>query len=142
MFEVNNFFSPLIKMMSESIDKRTNAMLKDYGVTSGQVHILVALSTMEHHECTLKELEKIFSFSQAAIAATATRMEAKGLVSEHIAEADKRIKFVQLTSKGEDIVDIVKEKISDFNKELLEGFTEEERIELMKSLKMIYRKLV
>ena len=142
MFDVNNYFTPLIKMISEAIDKRTNALLKEYGVTSGQVHILVVLSTKEDHECTLKELERIFSFSQSAIAATAARMEAKGLVSAHVAYDDKRIKFVQLTSKGEDIVDIVKEKIQYFNKELLEGFTNEERTELINSLKIIYKKLV
>lgn len=141
MFKINEYFAPLIKMMSESIEKKTNAMLKEYDVTSGQVHILVVLSTMENSECTLKELEKIFSFSQAAIAATAVRMESKGLVSAHVAKDDKRIKYVQLTSKGDDIVKIAKEKLNDLNEELLEGFTKEERELLMESLKRIYSKL-
>lgn len=142
MFQLNDYFTPQIKLMSEAIEKKANSMIKEYGITSGQVRILLVLAAMENNECTLKELEKIFSFSQAAIAATAIRMEVKGLVSAHTAKDDKRIKYVQLTSKGAEAAKVVKEKMIELNNELLEDFSQEERRVLMEGLKKIYKKLI
>ena len=97
---------------------------------------------MENNECSLKELERIFSFSQAAIASLIVRMEAKGLVISHAAEEDKRIKFVRISQKGIELAEIAKGKMKQFNKELLSDFTPEERKQLMTGLKKIYKKLV
>ena len=142
MFQVNEYFTPLIKMMSESIEKKTNALLKEYGVTSGQVNILIVLSTMENQECSLKDLEKIFSFSQAAIAALVVRMEAKKLIVSHAVKEDRRIKYVKLTEKGGELAEITKKKLKQLNKELLSDFSQEERKQLMDNLHKIYKKLV
>lgn len=142
MFQVDDLFVPLIKIMSEAIEKKANSMLKEYGVTSGQLHILIVLSMMDKNECKLKELEKVFSFSQAAIAATVARMEVKGLVNGYIKEEDKRIKYARLTIKGKEIVKIAQEKLTELNEHLLEGFTEEEHRILMGGLRKIYKKLI
>lgn len=142
MFRVNEYFTPLVKIMSESIEKKSNATLKEYGVTSGQVNILIVLSTMENQECSLKELEKIFSFSQAAIAALVVRMEAKKLIVSHAVKEDRRIKYVRLTEKGSELAEIAKKKLKQLNKELLSDFSPEERKQLMDNLHKIYKKLV
>lgn len=142
MFQVNEYFTPLIKIMSESIEKKSNASLKEYGVTSGQVNILIVLSTMENQECSLKELEKIFSFSQAAIAALVVRMEAKKLIVSHAVKEDRRIKYVRLTEKGSELAEVAKKKLKQINKELLSDFSPEERKQLMDNLHKIYSKLV
>ncbi|MGN1165354.1 MAG: MarR family winged helix-turn-helix transcriptional regulator [Lachnospiraceae bacterium] len=142
MFQVNDYFAPLVKMMSEAIERKANAMLKEYDVTSAQIRILSALSMMDNDESTLKELEKIFSFSQAAIAATTARMEAKGLLEGHTAEDDKRIKYVRVTAKGKKYVKVAKERMAEFNEELLEDFSEEERRVLMEGLRKVYKKLI
>lgn len=142
MFQADNYFAPLIKMMSESIEKRTNILLKEYDVTSGQIHILVVLSTMENNECTLKNLEKIFSFSQAAIAATASRLEVKGFVESHSSEEDKRIKYVRLTEKGKEVVKVAKTKLYDMENELFADFTAEEKQQFMSFLLKMHKKLI
>lgn len=142
MFQVNEYFTPLVKIMSESIEKKSNASLKEYGVTSGQVNILIVLSTMENQECSLKELEKIFSFSQAAIAALVVRMETKKLIVSHAVKEDRRIKYVRLTEKGSELAEIAKRKMKQLNKELLSDFSPEERRQLMENLRKIYSKLV
>lgn len=142
MFQINEYFAPLIKMMSEAIEKKTNMLLKEYGVTSGQIHILVVLSTMENNECTLKNLEKIFSFSQAAIAATASRLEAKGFVEGYVKEDDKRIKYVRLTMKGEQVVEVAKSKLLNMQKEFFSDFSEEEKKQFMYYLQKMHKKLV
>lgn len=142
MFQINEYFAPLIKMMSEAIEKKTNILLKEYGVTSGQIHILVVLSTMENNECTLKNLEKIFSFSQAAIAATASRLEAKGFVEGYVKEDDKRIKYVRLTTKGEQVVEVAKSKLLNMERELFSDFSEEEQKQFIYYLQKMHKKLI
>ena len=142
MFQINEYFAPLIKMMSEAIERKTNILLKEYGVTSGQIHILVVLSTMENNECTLKKLEKIFSFSQAAIAATASRLETKGFVEGYVKEDDKRVKYVRLTTKGEQVVEVAQNKLLNMQKELFSDFSEEEQKQFMSYLQKMHKKLV
>ena len=142
MFKADNHFMPLIKMMNEAIEKRANILLKEYDVTSGQIRILVVLSTIENNECTLKNLEKIFSFSQAAIAAVAVRLESKGFVESHAGEDDKRIKYIRLTEKGKEIAELSKIKLHDMENKLFADFTEEEREQLFYLLRKMHKKLI
>ena len=142
MFKADNHFMPLIKMMNEAIEKRANILLKEYDVTSGQIRILVVLSTIENNECTLKNLEKIFSFSQAAIAAVAVRLEQKGFVESHAGEDDKRIKYIRLTEKGKEIAELSKIKLHDMENKLFADFTEEEREQLFYLLRKMHKKLI
>lgn len=141
MFQIKDHFAPLIKMMSEALERKTNILLKEYGVTSGQIHILVVLSTMENNECTLKELEQIFSFSQAAIAATASRLETKQFVQSHSAKLDKRIKYIQLTKKGQEVVEIAQDKLEELEEELFIDVTEDEKQQMMKTFWKVWEYL-
>lgn len=142
MFQIYDYYTPMIRMISEALVKRANIILKEYGVTSSQAPVLSVLSTMENNECTLKELEKVFSYSQAAIAATALRLEARGFVESFVKEDDKRIKYVRLTQKGETVVKAAQEKIFEMQEELIADFTEEEKTMFMFCLRRLRKKLL
>lgn len=142
MFRIDDHYTPMIRMISEALVKRANIVLKEHGITAGQAPVLSVLSTMENHECTLKELERIFSFSQAAIAATALRLEAKGFVEGFTREDDKRIKYLRLTPTGEEVVIAAQEKTLQMQEELISDFTEEEKALFMSFLRRLRQKLI
>ena len=90
----------LIKRISESMERRGNNDLQEYGVTFAQMKMLIVLENSPEHSLTLKELERIFGMTQATIAGTASRLEKKGLAEGYIDASDRRVKHIRLSEKG------------------------------------------
>lgn len=134
-----NECAPLIKTISEIIEKKANALLREYDVTSGQVHILVALSQAENAEYTLKELEEMFHVSQATIAGIVSRLELKHLVQGNTDINDRRVKRVKLTASGHGIAMIAKEKLAETEDWMLKDLKLDDRKKLKELLETIYR---
>lgn len=133
--------APLIKMISEGFERLANDGLKKYNLTLSQVHVLVVLFKHEQKMITLKELEKFFSFSSAAIAGIVNRLEEKEYVESCIHQEDKRVKCVQITKKGIELIEASSEELALLEKDLLEGFTEAEKRHFVDALQKMYEKV-
>ena len=90
----------MIKRISESMERKGNSDLQEYGVTYAQMKMLIVLENSPQHSLTLKELERIFGMTQATIAGTASRLEKKMLVEGYTEASDRRIKHIRLSEKG------------------------------------------
>lgn len=129
---------PIVKLLSEIIEKKANGELKKYNITIGQVRILGILYYSQHQECSLKELEKIFHTSQSTIAGIVSRLEDKKLIIGFSDAQDKRVKKVKLTKEGEMLASEAQLKVNDMEKWLASNLAEDERAELIRLLYKVY----
>lgn len=129
---------PIVKLLSEIIEKKANGELKKYNITIGQVRVLGILYYSQHQECSLKELEKIFRTSQATIAGIVSRLEDKKLIIGFPDTQDKRIKKVKLTKEGEMLASEAQLKVNDMEKWLTSKLAKDERGELIRLLYKVY----
>lgn len=129
---------PIVKLLSEIIEKKANGELKKYNITIGQVRVLGTLYYSQHQECSLKELEKIFRTSQATIAGIVSRLEDKKLIIGFSDAQDKRIKKVKLTKEGEMLASEAQLKVNDMEKWLTSKLAKDEREELIRLLYKVY----
>lgn len=129
---------PMVKLLSEIIEKKANGELKKYDITIGQVRVLAILYYSEQKECSLKELERIFHTSQATIAGIVSRLENKKFLVGVSDVQDRRIKKVRLTKAGEDLAKNAQVKVNDMEKWLTSNLEKEEREELIRLLYKMY----
>lgn len=134
--------SPKIKLIDVMIEKKENQALRDYNITNGQVHLMVALSYAEDETCSLKQLEELFHFSQATIAGIVSRLESKQLVEPVPDENDRRIKKIRLTEAGRSISNMAKERLKMMEQWLTSSLSPEEAEELERLLNIVYRTVI
>lgn len=142
MSDGSEHVTPLIKMISESMERKANERLAEYNITFSQMRLLGVLYSMENKECRLKELEKHFSFSATAVAGVVNRLEAKEYVQGFVCESDKRIKCVRMLPNGEQVVCKAQSEIKEFEEELFNSFTPDEKVVLLSALTKVYEKMV
>lgn len=73
-----------------------------------------------------KDIEDQFSIRRSTATAILQRMEKNGLIVRLPVEHDARLKKVQLTSKAIEIQRKIELEIAEFEKQLIEGISEEE----------------
>lgn len=133
-----NIVIPIIKLLSEIIEKKVNYELKDYDITIGQARVLALLKVSENEEMALKEIESFFHTAQSTVAGVVSRLEEKELVMPCSDSNDRRIKKIRLTQKGKDLINRSANKIGDIEMTLTKGFEESERKELIRLLFRVY----
>lgn len=128
----------LLKKINESLARRANANLLAQDLTFAQMHVLVRLYRAPEHTLRLKEIESCFCLAQSTVAGLAARLEKKGLV-EHVADpADKRVKRIRLTQRGEETCEWGRENIRRSKAKLVSRLTDAEQTELRRLLTVVY----
>lgn len=129
---------PIVKLLSEIVEKKANSELRAYDITIAQIRVIGVLYMSEVGECSLKELEAIFHTAQATIAGIVSRLEDKGLVVGVSDPQDRRIKKVRLTKAGEELADKSQAKVYDMENWLTSNLEEGEKKELLRLLYKVY----
>lgn len=127
MLDYMDKIGPQIKMLSERIEKRANNSLAQFGITLSQMRVLVTLYYSQEGIYSLKELEKIFNFSQQTIAGIVSRLEKKGLLESAVDEQDRRVKKVLITENGKKLAETAQHETRAIEQWLTECFSEEEK---------------
>ena len=141
MVNVNEHYATMIKLISENLDKDSNALLKELGVTSSQMYLLLMLANSAEQEYTLKQLEGKLRMSQPTVAGLSNRLESKDLIEGYISPDDKRVKRVRITAKGNEIYNLAVEKLERYESEKTKIFTSEEKKEFVRLLSKLYQSL-
>lgn len=93
---------PLVKRLSETLDRMANNKMRELGVSTSQMRVLIDLSMSETGTLSLKELQESAHVSQPTMWGIVRRLEEKGLV---VTEAVvSRAKSVRLTEDGERVI--------------------------------------
>ncbi|MGN0378388.1 MAG: MarR family winged helix-turn-helix transcriptional regulator [Butyrivibrio sp.] len=130
----NNTNGLLLKQIHDSLEKQANNQLRPQGLTMMQVSVLMSLREAPEKQLSMKDIEHRFQVAQSTVAGIVSRLEKKGCVEAYADATDKRIKLVRITSIGEKCCAEAERYMYKAEKQLVEGFTEEEKAVFHKML--------
>ena len=122
-----NSCATLIKQIHNELEKNTNNMLRPQELTTAQADALMILSQSPEKQMSLKELERTLHVAQSTAAGIVNRLEQRGYIGGFGDEADKRVKLLRITEKGESCCYSAGKNVAKAEEQLLEKLTETER---------------
>jgi DNA-binding MarR family transcriptional regulator len=125
----------LLPQISRRHFRRIHALLGDLGLYRGQPVLLAVL--WEHEGFAHSELAQHLGVTPATITKMVQRMEQAGFVSRQPDRADQRISRVYLTEKGRLIRHQVDEVFRTLEADMMAGFDEAEREQLLGYLQRV-----
>ncbi len=82
-------------------------------------------------------LSKQYELEPAAVTRTAQAMERDGLITRQSDPDDNRFMRVFITNKGRQLIEVMPAQVAQFERELLDGWTDEEVLELHRMLERL-----
>lgn len=125
-----------IAKVSKALRTQFNGLLKPYGVTVQQFEIMRILQT-DSGVTAAQLVERIISDS-STIMSILKRMESKKLIHRKPDENDRRTKQIYLTSKGEHLVKDLTAIANQYNTNMQNCCSDEERQSLRQVLSKLY----
>lgn len=119
-------YGPRFRVLHWCSDQMLNNALADMDLTSSQGRILGYLAHHAEAPCS-RDLEEHFQLSHPSISGTLSRMEKKDFIEFRPDPEDLRIKRIHLLPKGVQCHEKIGQILRDMEKQITEGFTEEEQ---------------
>jgi DNA-binding MarR family transcriptional regulator len=116
----------LVKRIASQLEQNMNFFLKPYNITTMQSWVLLHLNRTGD-SLTFKELEKQFEVSQPTMVGILSRLEQKDFVLIGPDEKDRRIKRVQISEKGSELIADLKLHLEQSEHFFTDGFSDSER---------------
>ncbi|APC49509.1 MarR family winged helix-turn-helix transcriptional regulator [Virgibacillus halodenitrificans] len=110
-----------------TIDRNVNLILKEKihtEITTDQFPTLQYIQ--KHQQCTSSEIAAFLGVGKSAITAQINRLDEKGLIIRRRDKQDRRIVYLQLTEKGNELVDYTRNNLTKEIGTYLGNFNEEE----------------
>ena len=130
--------STLIRRIHCAMQKGANNELRDAELTFTQFQLLNFLQNQPSGQSSLKELEKHMGVAQSTMVGLVKRSREKGFVECIEDTADRRVKFVRITTEGLNICCAMEQKAHCAEERLLQNLTCEERSILIVLLSKVY----
>ena len=92
----------MIKILSESLEKKANEDLQAYGMTLSQLKALIFIYEQKDGTTTQKELEEFFKVSHPTINGILKRLEEKQMITSEVVVNRRLSKIVKITEKGKE----------------------------------------
>lgn len=137
MESYKQLFNEYINMYRPYINK-LNALLTSFNLTTAQWSIMFLI--FREGSKTIGDISLYQNVEKPTTTKLVQKLMDLGYVEIHSGN-DKRVKIVQLSEEGMKVYGQVREKIDHFQKGLLEGISEEERLIVARVLKDISGKL-
>lgn len=138
--QMNHGIGYQFKIIHEKIKLRADADLKRHDLTLTQTRVLGFLAEMGG-QATQKEIEDDLQVSHPTVVGLVSRMEQKGFLVTRPEPMDRRNKLVTLTDRAIKLDQEIDLTVEQQDAELLQGFTEQEKEELMRFLTRIIHNL-
>lgn len=113
------------KIIDERIKVRADEDLKRHDLTLTQTRVLGFLTEMGGRT-TQKEIEDDLQVSHPTVVGLVSRMEQKGFLTTRTDPMDRRNKLVELTEKAKMLDEAIDMTVEQHDRELLQGFSEQE----------------
>lgn len=121
------YFGPMMKKISEELDRKANMQIKKYNLTLTQARVIIFLVKNEGKMVTQKELEDFLQVSHPTTVTIVKSMEAKKMLKTSLDDADRRMKNIELIWGNEEIYQELVENAMNMEQKLLAGFSEKEK---------------
>lgn len=123
------------------MEKNSNAVFKESGITSAQMGVLITLDLSRKPFVTMKELEKKMCLAQSTVAGLVARLEQKGLVECGQDVNDRRIKWVKRSEAGVQLCEHTRREMHRMDHDYLKDLTPQEREEFIRLLRKVRESL-
>lgn len=113
--------------VSFSVQKQAESLIrKQMGsdLTSDQHYTLRYINQKE--SCTSSELADVFDVKKSAITAIITRLFEKGLIKRTRDEKDRRVVYLTLTDKGQELFDSTEKRVHKLVESFITSFDQQE----------------
>lgn len=127
----------LMKQISDKLQKSADASLKKSGLTMSQARALEYVHS-QGGKTTQKEVEDYLGVSHPTVVGLISRLEKSGFLNCYQDAKNRRNKIVQETEKSQQIADLMYSDMDYTEKQIINGFSEEETEQLRKYLLIIY----
>ncbi len=113
--------------------------LEGTGIHRGQHRLLMALACDQFQSQV--ELARKLEVTPATIAVSLKSLEKTGMIDRRTRQEDNRVNFVELTERGRQIVEMSRDFFDMLDRQMYQGFTEDDRIQFSRYLKRIYQNM-
>ena len=113
--------------------------LEGTGIHRAQHRLLMTLACNELRSQV--ELARMLEVSPATIAVSLKSLEKSGLIEKRMGQEDNRVNFVELTEKGQRVVEESRDFFDMLDQQMYQGFTREERMHFRRFLARIYENM-
>jgi DNA-binding MarR family transcriptional regulator len=120
--------------VSFSVNKVAEGMVKEEigsNLTNDQHYTLRYINKVG--SCTSSELAEVFDVKKSAITAIITRLWEKGLIQRTRDENDRRLVYLALTEKGNELFQKTEERIHALVESIITKFDQEEIVQFLKT---------
>lgn len=123
-----------IVRVAERFKKEASALFKHHGLTFPQYNVLRVLDASRNGQNAMRDVNRIMLVSGANMTGIAKRLEKAGFIMRKNDPDDDRVKRLQITLKGRQVLqDIAADKERNV-KRYLESYSEEDKRLLLKTL--------
>ena len=106
------------------LNQELSKELKDFDIAPEQRVILEVVS--KNSKISQNELSQYLEKDKTTVSRTLDVIEKKGYITRKYIKEDKRIKYITLTTLGEEILENTKGIITEFRESTMKNFTEDE----------------
>ena len=125
---------------AELFKKESDTIFRNYGLTFSQYNALRVLDASENGMSTITNVSRIMLVSGANMTGIAKRLEKNGFLIRRRDPQDERITLLEITPKGSQTLKNIAEEKETNLKRYLEDYSEDQKIQLLSSLKGILKK--
>ena len=124
---------------SLSIKRFIDSVIDSFSLKGSQGRILKFVE--ENESVTASEIEEYFNLTKATVSDHINALEVLGYIKRTTDKVDARKKIIILTDEGKIISNKIKERLSDYNKNISSILSEEEKETLNNLLKKVNQKI-
>ncbi len=125
---------PVLRIIHTAIDQQLSARAQEMDLTSAQLFVLHYINQNSDKDIFQKDIEEMLELSHATVSGLIARLEAKGFLQCVPSASDKRYKKLCVTQKARCCEEQMHISIEQTERQLLEGFAEEDTLLLKKYL--------
>lgn len=114
------------RMISNKFREVADKNLQKYNLTAAQLEILAYLKCSEKEEIHQRQIETWFQLKNPTVTGLLNRLEEKGFIVRKMNPADRRYRVVELTDKGEKLLDEMWEEAKNAENRLFGSLSREE----------------
>ena len=118
-----------------SLDKKRSLMHGDLVLKSSEIHLLMFLHYIQHTNIT--EISNMMGITKGAVSQTLSRLEKKDIISKNIDKTRKNELHVEITEKGEKLMQLIQAHLNSKLMDYVEGLSEDEKATISDFLDMI-----
>ncbi|MCT8987627.1 MarR family winged helix-turn-helix transcriptional regulator [Shewanella phaeophyticola] len=129
---------PLIDKIQSINEEKRSKVMAEYGLQTSDFGLLTALRrTPAPHLLMPTQIMDYMLISSGGLTKALYRLEQKALISRSPSSEDGRVKLVQLTAKGKQVIEDIAVKAQESHRLMNASFSEQEKNQLDKLLKKL-----